>query len=416
MDKEYRSGVDVRVALVSHLKRTLAGAEPGPKVQEVDMAPGLEPALSKDDVAPHPKADRRSLGLRGLFKPLVNPLVSPIRRYFTIKLREGLDRIEQVQRQEQIANEERHQAILRLLQETAASVQRATARMEAGTLARLDRIERYGIAAARRVAVPCEPNAVLVRSAVGYVLCPATDYGQLVTLLEGDVEPGTRVLLERLLAPGDTFVDVGANLGLHTIAAARAMKGRGAIVAFEPFAPTFELMQRSIWLNGFSRMVEGHQAAVYNAAGSKRLHLGASSSYHSLFPLAATSGFTTEMVEVPLMKLDDVLGSRATVDVIKIDAEGAELEILDGATAVLERSPEIALVVEFGPSHLRRAGQSSSDWFARFARFGLEFRAIDDATGALKVRTVAQLDAAESTNLLFARPGARAWRRADVLA
>ena len=181
--------------------------------------------------------------------------------------------------------------------------------------------------------------------------------------------------------------------------------------------PTFELMQKTIWLNGFSEMVESHLAAAFNLTGRRELHLGLSSGHHSLFPVERPSGSQaagTEGTEVSLVKLDDVLASREKLDVIKIDAEGAELEVLEGATAVIERSPQIALVVEFGPSHLRRARRSTSDWFGQFAKRGLKYRAIHELTGALEDRTPEQLERAVSTNLLFARAEARAWRKAEV--
>ena len=140
-----------------------------------------------------------------------------------------------------------------------------------------------------------------------------------------------------------------------------------------------------------------------------KLHLGLSSGHHSLFGLPAEAG---EPVDVPLEKLDDVLASHPAVDLLKIDAEGAELEIVEGALRTIERSPEIALIVEFGPSHLQRSGHSTREWLEKFTKPGLAHKAIDDVTGALQDRTVEQLEHAESTNLLFARPGSRAWGRA----
>src|SRR4051794_11870293 len=98
MDREYRSGVDVRVALLSHLKRALAGAalpsaEPVPQVQDANgpsrqQQEPIDAGLARD---PQTAGGRR--GLRGLLEPVVKPVVSPIRRYLTVKLREELDRI-----------------------------------------------------------------------------------------------------------------------------------------------------------------------------------------------------------------------------------------------------------------------------------------------------------------------------------
>ena len=111
-----------------------------------------------------------------------------------------------------------------------------------------------------------------------------------------------------------------------------------------------------------------------------------------------------------------MIGPAQPVNLLKIDAEGAELEVLGGALGVVRANPDIALIVEFGPAHLRRTGHDSAAWLAAFTRLGLEYRAIDAISGTLAEVTLAQLDAAESTNLLFARPGAPCWTRAGVAA
>ena len=456
MEKEHRSGVDVRVALATCMKVSLARSIESVARVQGEIAPAvLPPPTSATIHVDGPKdSPWRAITMSArwiarrllrIIKPVLRPILSRTRQYFTILLQEQLHRlqqdvrvVQQAQQQAQQQGNEREAATRQLIEETAlrlhrralstavlemsaireglrADLVRTAAQIESTVLPRLDLIEQYGYASTRRVAVPCGPNDVLVRSAVGYVLCSATDYAQLACLVDtGEIERGTRLLLERLLSSGDTFVDVGANLGLHTLAAARAMKGRGRIVAFEPFAPTFELMQKSIWLNGFSQMVESHQAAVSNSSGRQHLHLGASSGHHSLFPLVLPSGFKGERVEVPLVKLDDVLASAETVEVIKIDTEGAELEVVEGGTALIERSPEIALVVEFGPAHVRRTSRSASEWFAPFARLGLRYRAINEYTGALEDLTIEDLNRMESVNLLFARAESRAWRRTEV--
>jgi FkbM family methyltransferase len=407
MDQECRTGVDVRVALLTHMKRALVAAV------SRSADPLAEGQAVNAPAVPAPPGRSMALAPLRLFKALLRPVLSRVRRYFTVRVHEELDRMRDEMRAIQQAQREEQQAVIRLIKSASTDAQQKIAQLEAAMVPRLEQIEQYGYASARRVAVPCGADAVLVRSVVGYVLCPATDYSQLACLLDtGEMERGTRLLLERLLAPGDSFVDVGANLGLHTLAAARAMKGRGSIVAFEPFASTFELMQRTIWLNGFSEMVEGHRSAAFNRSGQHELHLGLSSGHHSLFPVG--EGPEVERTQVSLVKLDDALASRATVDVIKIDAEGAELEVVEGARALIERSPEIALVVEFGPSHLRRTGRPANEWFEQFARLGLKYRAIQPVTGALEDRSVEQLDSLVSANLLFARPQARAWRKAEA--
>lgn len=281
-----------------------------------------------------------------------------------------------------------------------------------GFAPQFDRLEQYAYASARRALMHCAADEVMVKTEAGYVMCSDTDLALLATLIDtGDLERGTRLLIQQILQPGDTFVDVGANVGLHTLAAGRALQGRGRIVAFEPFAGTRRLLDKTLWINGLSQLAEVHGKAVWDREGVKTLFLGATSGHHSLFELgnAQQAG---PSVEVSTVTLEAVLGPACHVDLLKIDAEGAELEVLRGALSIVQANPDIALIVEFGPLHLHRNAHTSAEWLAAFTDLGLEYRAIDAHTGALSEIGMAALEAAESTNLFFSRPGARLWPKA----
>jgi len=280
--------------------------------------------------------------------------------------------------------------------------------------ARLERIEQYTYASARRVAVHCEQGTVLVKTAVGYVLCDDSDHAVLANLIDaGELEPGTRLLIDRFLKPGDVFVDVGANLGMISLAAARAMQGKGKIFAFEPFGPTRALMEKTFWLNGLSDILVSHGAAVSSQEGRTRLFLGATSGHHSIFPLEMPSADATRYVDVPLVTLDDALPSAQEVTLLKIDAEGAEIDVINGAVRTQANNPDLALIVEFGASHLRRAGHLPDRWLSAFSERGFEYRAIHPESGVLEEWSPEQLVAVDSVNLFFAQRESRAWARLE---
>lgn len=278
---------------------------------------------------------------------------------------------------------------------------------------RLDRIETYSCASARRVVIPCQAGEVLIKTEVGYLFCSAEDYAVLACLIDtGDLERGTRQLIQRFLQPNDVFIDVGANLGLHTLAAGRAMNGYGKIIAFEPFEATKQLLEKSIWLNGFSALTQIYQVAVSSYAGDQALFLGLTSGHHSLFELDEASALAQQSVSVQTVRLDDVIPANQQVSLLKIDVEGAELDVLNGAQALMKNNPDIALIVEFGPSHLRRVGHSVEQWFSTFSCFGLTYRVINENTGRLEDYSQEQLQAVTSVNLFFAQPESTAWAKA----
>jgi FkbM family methyltransferase len=370
-----------------------------------------------------------------LLKPIMRPIAFRIRRYLIDGLRQ------EMQQEMHNLSAATAQEIDGLRHKTQAEIQKASAAMvreisglrqvvrqeirnasaltqeslqlqQDGLSPRLDRIEQCTAATARRVAINCNAGEVLVRTEVGFVLCAASDHALLSYLLEnGELEPGTRLLIQQFLKPGDVYVDVGANIGIHTLAAARAMQGQGRIVAFEPFEPTKRMLEKTVWMNGFSEITEIHQAAVSSATGHQRLFIGATSGHHSLFALEASPNDAQEPVDVPLVRLDGVIAPGERIDLMKIDAEGAEFDVIAGSASLIAGNPNIALIVEFGPSHLRRIGRTPGEWFAQFKRLGLEYRAINQASGALEDWTLERLERAESINLFFTRANSSAWAR-----
>ena len=369
------------------------------------------------------RVEQLTLGTEALARATAAPIQSPqLDRVEQLALEEAkaraetapiqsrkLDRIEQLVLEEAKARTEAVPAQSQkfdrieqlLLEETKARAETVLADLQ-----KLDRIEQYALATARRFAVNCGGEQVLVRTEVGYLLCSGADQALLSILIEaGELEPGTRRVIQRILKPGDVFIDVGANVGLHTLAAAKAMEGRGKIIAFEPFAETARLLEASVWLNGFSSITEIHQAAVSTASGSQLLYLGATSGHHSLFPLYAETGEHSKSVQVPLVKIDDVIDEKQPVALIKIDVEGAELQVLETAGQTILRNPAIAIIAEFGRSHLQRTGHKSSEWIGAFTSLGLDYRAINEQTGSLEIWSIDQLEGVDSINVLFVRPG-----------
>lgn len=339
--------------------------------------------------------------------PLIRPVLYQYREYANQPILEQLTRIESTVRSQRECYEDVLNSITHVIQQ-----QERLGRIDNQLQERLDRVETYALAAARRFAVNCGNGRILVRSAVGYVFCNPADSAQLACLLEaGELESGTRLLIERLIGPDTIFVDVGANVGLHTLAAARAMHGVGRVIAFEPYGPTRALLAESVFINGFSEIVEIHEAAVSSLSGMHTFHLGKTSGHHSLYALQE-SGSAGEAIEVPVVTLADVIPSETRIDCIKIDVEGAEIDVLKGASSFIEANPDIALIVEFGPSHLKRCGVCIDDWFDRFSSMGLVYQVIDSIKGTLSPFDPHELSQLESANLLFARRDSSVWAAA----
>lgn len=263
----------------------------------------------------------------------------------------------------------------------------------------------------RRVVLP-DPERWIVRSKFGYLCVPHRERWLAAVLIEeGDVEPGTREVIERLLDSGATFVDVGANLGIHTIAAARRVGATGRVVAIEPTPSLHRYLRESLELNGVTRIVQVEPKAVVAQPGEVTLHCAENSGLNSIFPLADASSTS---VVVPATTLDAILAAESRVDLIKLDVEGAELEAMAGAAKTMASHPHLALVVEYGPSHLRRTGIDPDTWFCTFLQGGREGFAIQPDGRCVRVYDIHSLDGVESVNLVFAVPGTDAYRRLEA--
>ncbi|MDO8392067.1 MAG: FkbM family methyltransferase [Actinomycetota bacterium] len=307
--------------------------------------------------------------------------------------------------------EELHRTTRHSMAATADAMHEAerTARRQAATLAR---IAQFTEATARRVVVPLSDDTLLVRTVAGYVVCPTSDEALIAMLVEeGDVERGTRRLIEALVTPGAVVVDIGANIGLHTLAAARAVGPTGRVIAFEPFPLSAECLRRTLAINGCSSIVELHETAVSDVDGQAVLHLGNWLGHHSLGEPASVPAGGPAAIDVPVVRFDSVVAATQRVDLVKIDVEGLELQVVRGLEATIGHNPDIAVIVEFGPAHLQRSSVTPDAWLATFERLGLVWMSIDPSTGHLDRQTIAQLVERDSSNLLFARPDSPAWLR-----
>ena len=173
-------------------------------------------------------------------------------------------------------------------------------------------------------------------------------------------EPDTRSFIDAFLKPGDVFLDVGANVGLYTLAAARIVGRSGRVHAFEPCSGTFERLEANVRLNG-CRNVTCHRVALSNENAEAKLALasGGFDAWNSLGKpyMGEANGHET----VRTVTLDACLHERwftARIDAIKIDVEGWENHVLAGAVELLSRPQAPALCVEFTEQAAQLAGSS----------------------------------------------------------
>ena len=107
---------------------------------------------------------------------------------------------------------------------------------------------------------------------------------------------------------------------------------------------------------------------------------------------------------VEAVRLDDALASVNRIDVVKIDAEGAEPFILRSLKRILRDNPQLVILLEFAPSHLRRAGVAPADFMLRLTRL-FDIHRIDDFSGELLPFDASAILSGFSSNLMLRRKG-----------
>jgi FkbM family methyltransferase len=159
--------------------------------------------------------------------------------------------------------------------------------------------------------------------------------------LEGEYEARNTALVRALLRPSDLAVDIGANHGWFSLAMATSVKPCGHVLAFEPVPPILKDLRRNLALNPQLPIVV-HPCGLGARRGELELHLFAGLPHgHASASTLGRSDYTPYRVRV--VPLDEALAG-AEPALVKLDAEGAELDILRGAEGLLASTPPIWLM------------------------------------------------------------------------
>ncbi len=165
------------------------------------------------------------------------------------------------------------------------------------------------------------------------------------------------------LQPGMTVIDAGANLGLYTLLISKKVGPHGRVYAFEPVPDLCTHLKDHLALNNATN-VECHQCALSDTQGKTMITLdGALSSIYF--------SSSSHVTEVPTTTIDHFVAENhiARIDAIKVDVEGAELNVIRGADTVIRRDKPI-LFVEINFATLPAAGVRPEELFREIVRYG----------------------------------------------
>lgn len=214
----------------------------------------------------------------------------------------------------------------------------------------------------RKLKPACDRDFEVERMGQRWLLNPS-DFVQSSFYWTGEFEPWDWFHLSRLITPESIVLDVGANFGFYTILIARQLTTGGRVLAFEPCSQTLSRLRTNIRLNALEAVTTVLPVALSNRPG-----------YGYLENVSGNSGATalaTSGERIALDTLDEVCTQQSLkrVDIIKIDVEGHELAVLEGAARTIESSRPIMLV-EGNEVALRRSGASAEELAAKLRSWG----------------------------------------------
>ncbi len=163
---------------------------------------------------------------------------------------------------------------------------------------------------------------------------PSDDITILPSLLNDNYEKTEIELFKKIIRPGMTVVDVGANVGLYSVIASKAVGRDGHVHSFEPEPLNYDLLTRNIKLNKCHN-VSLHELAVGEKRGILDLFKETGSIGTQSLIKKSTSTFHNS-VKVKVIRLDDFF-KNTSIDAIKLDAEGYELAVLQGGERLLKK-------------------------------------------------------------------------------
>lgn len=201
--------------------------------------------------------------------------------------------------------------------------------------------------------------------------------------LLGCFEPSTSKALAILVQSGDYVIDIGANVGAHTLPLASLVGEQGKVIAFEPTQYAYSKLEKNVFLNPFLKeRISAHQ---YMLADHMRAHL--EEAIFSSWPLKMEAGLhsihggremSTAGADVSTLDYFFQKNTVPRLDLIKMDVDGHECTVIKGSQNTLQKYMP-TIIMEFAPYTLRERGESPSELLDLLKPYG--YLLFDEKTG-----------------------------------
>jgi len=189
-------------------------------------------------------------------------------------------------------------------------------------------------------------------------------------------EPYQTSLVKKWIKPGNTVLDIGANIGYYTLIFARLVGNQGRVFSFEPEPTMFSILTENVALNSYPN-VTMLQKAVSDKDGTMDFFADAFSNLdHRLYPSPDVNEVS---FPVDVVRLDSLPELKDThVDLIKMDIQGAECAALKGMSTLLSKNKDLLLLAEFWPKGLHNFGTPPNEYYELLKMLGFSIFEINE--------------------------------------
>jgi FkbM family methyltransferase len=181
-------------------------------------------------------------------------------------------------------------------------------------------------------------------------------------------------LLKKHIKPGQTILDIGANIGFYADILSQLVGPDGKIHCFEPDATNYGYLEKAT--KKLSNVIINN-----NAVGPKTetIKIYTSKNLNVDHRTYKPDDYDEE-IEIQAVSIDDYLGINNKIDFIKIDIQGFEMQAMKGMTFTLNANPDLKMISEFWPYGLRKAGSSLTEYFSFFKDKGFNVYLLEKNT------------------------------------
>lgn len=192
--------------------------------------------------------------------------------------------------------------------------------------------------------------------------------------IKGIHEPLETELVQKEIKKGNVVLDIGANIGYYTLIFAKIVGREGKVFAFEPEPGNFALLKKNVEINGYRNVIL-EQKAVSNKSEKIKLYLSDESSGHRIYNIYDGR----KSIEIESICLDDYFKYYdGKIDFIKMDIEGAEGGVIQGASSLLQKNKNVKIVSEFLPIGLKRWGIEPEEYLKLLLKYGFRLYHINE--------------------------------------